>query len=141
VTARKDQGGVTSIEFALVSVVFFMLLVGIFEVGVLLYGLSSMTNGAREGARYGVASLNNISGHLTACDNTTPALAQSVRNVASGVPLASIDATTNLDGNGNPQSCTVTVTWDYRPASGFFSIMKPHTFTSVSTLYFQNNLQ
>lgn len=138
---RQGQRGVTMVEFALVGVVFFMLLIGVFEVGRLLYGLSTMTNAAREGARYAVASANTLSGHTNACDNTTPGVTDRVRNQASGVAPITIDVITNVDVKGDPQSCSVTVDWAYKPASGFFDIFAPHTFSSESTLYFQNNLR
>jgi Flp pilus assembly protein TadG len=137
------------VEFALVGITFFILLIGIFEVGRLIYGLGGMTNAAREGARYAVASGNpavtsprTVSGTTypgTACGSSA-ALTRAATVASQGIPVVVTAVENPTNTTMRVVSCTVTVTWNYTPASGFFSILKPHPFTSSATLYFYSDL-
>ena len=51
----RDESGATLVEAALVLPVFFLLLLGIFEFGLIFSAYHSMLGAAREGARYAVA--------------------------------------------------------------------------------------
>jgi Flp pilus assembly protein TadG len=50
----KSQSGSAALEFAIVSPILILLILGIFEFGVLLYNKAVITNAAREGARAGI---------------------------------------------------------------------------------------
>lgn len=55
-SARK---GAALIEFAVVAVIFFMMLYGIMEYATIIYFRNVVTNAAREGARYGVVNVDD----------------------------------------------------------------------------------
>lgn len=49
---RRDQGGVTAIEFAFVAPLLIFLVVGILQMGQLFYSHSAVSHAVSEGARY-----------------------------------------------------------------------------------------
>lgn len=51
---RTGERGTTMAEFAIISVVFFMIIFGIIEFGRLFYTHNALTDAARRGARYAV---------------------------------------------------------------------------------------
>ena len=51
-----DQKGATTVEFAIVAMLFFALIFGIIDFGLLFYNQQVITNAAREGARFGVVA-------------------------------------------------------------------------------------
>ena len=51
---RFDERGVAAAEFALVLPVLMLILLGIIEFGMIMYGREVVTNAAREGARAGI---------------------------------------------------------------------------------------
>ena len=51
---RTGERGTTMAEFAIISVVFFMIIFGIIEFGRLFYIHNALTDAARRGARYAV---------------------------------------------------------------------------------------
>ena len=52
----RDQKGATTLEFAIVSILFILLVFGIIDFGLLFYNQQVITNAAREGARYGIVA-------------------------------------------------------------------------------------
>ena len=52
----KDQKGLTIVEFSIVALIFFMLIFGIIDFGLLLFNQQVITNAGREGARCGVVA-------------------------------------------------------------------------------------
>ncbi|HXC72568.1 MAG TPA: TadE family protein [Pyrinomonadaceae bacterium] len=57
---HKHQRGTSIAEFAIVALVFFMIIFGIIEFGRFLYTHNALTDATRRGARYGVLHLQNI---------------------------------------------------------------------------------
>jgi Flp pilus assembly protein TadG len=59
----KNQQGVEIVEFAIVSLLLFLLLFGIIDFGILLFNKAVITNASREGARAGIVQRwdNNVS--------------------------------------------------------------------------------
>ena len=52
----RNQQGATTVEFAIVGLLFFTLLFGIIEFGLLLFNQQVVTNAGREGARAGIVA-------------------------------------------------------------------------------------
>ena len=52
----RDQKGATTVEFAIVGMLFIALIFGIVDFGLLFYNQQVITNAAREGARFGIVS-------------------------------------------------------------------------------------
>ena len=55
---RKSDSGVAIVEFAYIFPLLVMLLMGIIEMGFLLYDKAVITNASREGARVGIVAQN-----------------------------------------------------------------------------------
>ena len=53
---RDESRGQTLVEFALVVILFIVMLMGIFDLGRAVFTYTSITNGAREGARLGIVN-------------------------------------------------------------------------------------
>ena len=52
----REQTGASMVEFSLVALVFFILIFGIIELGLLLFNQQVVTNAGREGARHGIVA-------------------------------------------------------------------------------------
>jgi Flp pilus assembly protein TadG len=127
--------GQTTVEFALIGVAFFLLFIGVFEVARFAYGTNSLTNGAREGARWAVAGVNAPGGGGTACDGALAGLQAAARKQMSGLPSGDIQVSAATD-SGNSY-CEVSVTWAYRPASGGFAgLFRASSVRSTAREYF-----
>lgn len=83
-TERHGEKGTTVAEFAVVALVFFMIIIGIIEFGRLLYTHNALTDATRRGARFAV-----INKGLTTADKD-----KVVNHVIYGV-----NATYDVDGN------------------------------------------
>jgi hypothetical protein len=59
---NRREKGQALVEFALISVILFALLVGIADLARMYFTYSSMNNAVREGARYGIVNPNDTVG-------------------------------------------------------------------------------
>jgi TadE-like protein len=57
--SRASEGGQAALEFALVFPIFIGLLLLLFDFGILMYSYVSVSNAAREGARYAAVNCND----------------------------------------------------------------------------------
>jgi len=64
---RKSQRGAAAVEFALVAIVFFMLLIGIVEMGRVLFTWNAAAEATRYGARVAVVCPRTIRPFSPAC--------------------------------------------------------------------------
>lgn len=88
---RKSQRGVAAVEFALVAIVFFMLLIGVVEMGRVLFTWNAMAEATRYGARVAVVCPPDDSAILSRMQLIMPALTAenvSVSYVPSGCTVA-----------------------------------------------------
>jgi hypothetical protein len=115
----KDQKGTSMAEFAVVALLFFMIIFGIIEFGRLLYTHNALTDATRRGARYAVLHpssapcVTNVvvygETHIdpVTCDPTGPPLING---------LTSDNVQVQYNGSGsflygmNLGTCTVTIT-------------------------------
>jgi Flp pilus assembly protein TadG len=65
----KNQRGGSLVEFAVIAPLLFVILFGIVEFGLILYNKAVLTNGSREGARYGIVTSNSLSAVTTVVEN------------------------------------------------------------------------
>ena len=104
-------------EFAIIFPILFMILVGIFDLGRVVYFYSALTNAAREGARKAVVDPSNT----TYINNT-------VNHYAIGLNLGCPDSTPtpepsvivniiDQDLNGRDDHVTVRLCYQFRPVS------------------------
>ncbi len=97
--AQRRQRGVTIVEFALVALIFFTLLIGIMEFGRWLFTLNAASEATRWGARVAVV-----------CDINDSAIKARMRVMLSGLKDEQIDVTYPLsDCDTSTSACMVTV--------------------------------
>lgn len=87
---RNRQRGVAAVEFALVAIVFFMLLIGIVEVGRVLFTWNAMVEATRYGARVAVV-----------CDLDHPAILSRMQKI---MPTLTAE---NVLVSYSPSGCSV----------------------------------
>jgi hypothetical protein len=122
------------VEFALVAPAFFMLLMGIIEVGRFIFYYEVLHNATREGARYAIVNGSNsltcstgpAAPGTTSCDPIGDRVVQAVRDTAFGVLGTAVavdrcwwystcDYTTHGDGdNARGAMVTVAASYSYR---------------------------
>jgi Flp pilus assembly protein TadG len=73
-SSRKRQHGAAAVEFALVAIVFFMLLIGIVEMGRVLFTWNATAEATRYGARVAVVCGVNDAAILSRMQKIMPAL-------------------------------------------------------------------
>ena len=96
--SRKCQRGAAAVEFALVAIVFFMLLVGIVEMGRVLFTWNAAAEATRYGARVAVVCGLNDAAILSRMQKIMPAL------TADNVSVCYAD---NFAGCVPPGGCSV----------------------------------
>ncbi len=90
-SSRKRQHGAAAVEFALVAIVFFMMLIGIVEMGRVLFTWNATAEATRYGARVAVVCSLNDAAILSRMQRIMPALTSenvSVSYAPSGCSVA-----------------------------------------------------
>lgn len=104
---KLHERGAVAAEFALLLPVFLLILFGIIEFGMLMYGREVVTNAAREGARAGIVQgpPKRTSGEITTIAN----------NYLTGTGINQADVTFTPAGVGlaSPNMLTVTAVYNY----------------------------
>lgn len=104
---KLNERGAVAAEFALVLPVLLIILFGIIEFGMIMYGRELVTNAAREGARAGIVQgpPKRTGGEIIAIAN----------NFLTGTGVNPADVTFTSAGEGltNPNTLTVTATYNY----------------------------
>lgn len=131
----KEADGQTIIEFALVAVLFFLLLLGIVEFAIMMFNQQVITNAGREGARFGVVA-RPVGGKITSSQVTDEARSFAETNV---VAFGNPNFTVGAQFSSGLQSCektqdllTVTVRYDY---SFLFLPFAKKTMESQSSMF------
>ncbi len=108
---RHDERGAAAVEFALLCIPLFLILLGTIEFGFALYAKQAVVSAAREGARAGIVQ-------------QTPKLsATAIQGIVAGYlsQLGFVAApTVTVTGAqlSNPANLTVQVIYPYRPMTG-----------------------
>jgi Flp pilus assembly protein TadG len=129
------------VEFALISVLFFVLLFGVIEAARLTYGAVAVSNAAREGARWAIASANRPTNPTpppatsTACNAALSGLQDAAKAQVQGI-TANPTITAVEDPNTPPNYCEVTVTWQYAPMTGDLTHLPKITIKTTSRQYY-----
>ncbi len=112
------------IEFALVLPLMILFIAGIFDLGRAFFASITITNAAREGARFGTLNPQNTLGQLEALHQMREAAV--LEALDSGIILSESDVTisctliTNGCGSNNPVIVTVSYIYDDMIFSFFF---------------------
>lgn len=106
---KLNERGVVAAEFALLLPVFLLLLFGIIEFGMLMYGREVVTNAAREGARAGI-----VQGPNKPDGDTIKAIAEGYLT-GTGINPGDVEFTPINAGPGfsSPTMLTMTAEYDY----------------------------
>lgn len=104
---KMNEQGAVAVEFALLLPVVLLILFGIIDFGMMMYGREIVTNAAREGARAGIVQgpPKRTSGEITTIAN----------NYLTGTGVNQADVTFTPAGAGlaNPNTLTVTALYNY----------------------------
>jgi len=104
---RSRDEGASAVEFALVSMVLVLILVGIIQFGYLFYQWVEITHAAREGARW--ASLEHPAGSIGTPDTVRFKVAQSAPGMAlTDAEITVSPADPDIGDVGDPATVTVT---------------------------------
>jgi Flp pilus assembly protein TadG len=107
---RGQRNGVAAVEFAFVAPVFFLLVLGLVEMGRMLMIQQSLTNAAREGCRMAVMGTTTSSSDV---DSAVRNYLQSVTAKASDTAKLRVTAPANLANCPSGTSLKVGVEIDY----------------------------
>ena len=119
--------GQSMVEFSLVFIIFLMLMVGLFELGRVVWIYTTVAHAARQGARYAM-----VRGNSGSPDDA--ALVASVKAQAVGLSNAVIQVTPNWEGGGIVGTfVSVRVSYPFVPAVGGVLVGGARGFNIAST--------
>jgi Flp pilus assembly protein TadG len=129
---RRDERGAALVEFAILSPLLLLLVLGIIEFGWLFGQFNEIRHAAQEGARWGAVSWPDVDGDGLEDWDDLVARACGAANLPGGTTLqisGSFSSTTKGDAG------SVTVTADVQPLTGvpLISGFLPDTLTNTAT--------
>ena len=105
--SKSRERGQELVEFALVIPVVMMVMMAILEFGMLIFSYNTISNAAREGARYGSVFPTDITG-----------IDEAARTLTTGLNEDLLTITISRPDEGDPRPVRVVVTYDYTLATG-----------------------
>ena len=113
---RAEQGQ-AAIEFALTAILFFTLVIFIMDGSRIFWNYLTVSEAAREGARYAIVRSEDSESPLNSAD-----LRKYVEELAIGLDPAQLDVTATWkdDSNTRGSKVTVTVSYETRPVTSLF---------------------
>ncbi|MGH9174654.1 MAG: TadE/TadG family type IV pilus assembly protein [Vicinamibacterales bacterium] len=121
---RKDRRitrGQSLVEFALILPVFIILLVGIFDVGRLIYAYNTVNNSAREAAR------------LAIVDQTVSNIEDEAAEAAAGLGIDTADIDVSFVNNASGAACGALIGTD-RSSECSAVVLVPYEYQAVTPL-------
>lgn len=133
------QRGTTIVEMAVVAPVVLILLIGTMDLGIAVYAYNTMAEAARAGTRYAAVHGSKAKKQAGPAAND-PEVEKTVRAYAPGVIASDLTVASSWpDGDNEPGSrVTVTVNYDYRPATTWIIGFTKLKLGSSSTMYISN---
>ena len=143
--ARRGEGGQALVEFALVSLTFFVLLFGMIDVGRAVWNYNTLAQATREGTRYAIVHGVNSSdpsgpgGAYYTAPNTDTKVTAVVTSNAASLDTAQLTVTADwVNGNNGPGSrVTVSSQYTYVPIFNMFGFLD-FDMSSSSTMVITN---
>jgi Flp pilus assembly protein TadG len=115
---RQSDRGQATIEFAMTSVVFFLLVFGIMNFSLAVYSFNQVANAAREGTRYA-----SVRGATASSPAGSDDVARFVKNEAAGLNPGNITVSTTWNPDNNPGSfVTVDVQYQFAFVMPFLNL-------------------
>jgi Flp pilus assembly protein TadG len=141
---RKSEQGNTIVEFALISVMFIMLLLGVIEMGRMILVYTTIAHAAKYGERYAIvhgffrtgatdttATVTDIQTQVQNFSGIAPLITSNV-NVAVNYPTYVLDKKTYCGTNAVGCPVQVKVTYPFAPLLGYFNSMLSVNLSSTS---------
>ncbi len=143
--ALRRQRGQALVEFSLVAIVFFMLVLGVIDVGRAVWNYNTLAQATREGTRYAIVHGANSSqpsgpgGAYYTPPNTDTKVTQTVQQFGSGLNQSQLTVQAQwTDGNNQPGShVKVTSNYTFQPVFTFLRIVS-FSMSSSSTMTISN---
>jgi Flp pilus assembly protein TadG len=142
---KKGERAQALVEFSLVSIVFFLLLFGIFDGVLMLQSWVTVQHAAREAARYAITGQITCTGHTGSGDHRDVCIVSKAKTGTTGLSRGGVDASdTNVavstkywdypaySGSGTTgagsqcDAVEVTVTYRYTMATPILAAVVPH---------------
>ncbi len=137
----RREGGESLVEFSLVSIVFFLLIFGMIDVGRAVWNYNTLAQATREGTRYAIVHGENStdpsgpgSAYYTP-PSTDTNVTQVVETHAAGLNSTQLTVEAQWPNGTNSTGDPVTVTseYTYQPMFNFLGILS-FTMSSSSTM-------
>ncbi len=110
-TFERRMRGQGTVEMAVVVPVFFLLVMGIMDLGRAVFYANAISNAAREGARHAIIRTHDDA-----------SIRQQVKDFAAGVPLVDGDITISPSGSRTAKAdVTVSITYEFVPITPLIS--------------------
>lgn len=143
--SRRGEHGQALVEFSLVSIVFFLLIFGMVDVGRAVWNYNTLAQATREGARYAIVHGSDSADpsgpggdHYTAPD-TDVMITQQVEKFGGGLNPSQLTVQSEWPDGSNISGSHVTVTseYEFQPIFDFLGLAS-FTMTSSSTMRITN---
>ena len=138
-TRGRNERGQALVEFALASVTFMIIVLGVFDIGRAVWNYNTLAGATREGTRYAIVHGSGSTAPSGPAANDAN-VRTAVAKYAGGLNSANLTTTSTwLDGS-NTAGARVKVTTSYQFRSIFSSLfgVSPFTMTSSSTMTITN---
>lgn len=142
---RRRERGQSTVEFALISIVFFLLVFGMIDVGRAVWNYNTLAQATREGTRYAIVHGGDStdpsgpgSAYYTAPDSDTQITA-TVQQYGSGLNASRLTVNAEWPGGTNLSGNPVRVTsqYTYEPLFNFLGLVS-FSMTSSSEMTIAN---
>lgn len=136
-TRTGGERGQALVEFALVGIVFFLLVLGMIDVGRAVWNYNTLAEATREGTRYAI--VHGADSSAPSGPSNDANVKQEVQKFASGLNASRLTVTVNWPDGANEAGNRVGVTsqYVYDPIFDFLGIVN-FTMTSSSTMEITN---
>ena len=142
---KRSERGQALVEFSLISIVFFLLVFGMVDVGRAVWNYNTLAQATREGARYAIVhggDSSDPSGPGSAYytpPNTDSMVTQQVEKFGGGLNPSQLTVQTVWPEGSNISGSQVTVTsqYEFEPIFDFLGLVS-FTMTSSSTMLITN---
>ena len=130
---RRREQGQALVEFALISIVFFILVFGMIDVGRAVWNYNTLAQATREGTRYAIVHGSNSSS--PSGPGNEAAVVNTVQTYGGGLNPAQLTVNATWLGGSNAPGSDITVTsqYTYEPIFNFLGIVS-FNMTSTSTM-------